>query len=69
MDIITNIAYFFRMLWGHILVIFACWTVLLTGKYPEEWHAYQVGTFRWIYKIALYMGYYTDDYPPFSGKE
>ncbi len=35
----------------------------------DKWHAYQVGTQRWATHVGLYMGYYTDEYPKFSGKE
>jgi hypothetical protein len=28
-----------------------------------------VGTYRWVYRISLYLGFFTDKYPPFSGKE
>jgi hypothetical protein len=50
-------------------VFIAWWVVLFTGKYPETWHAFNVGTFRWITRVQLYMGFMTDEYPPFSGKE
>jgi hypothetical protein len=59
----------FRVLWGAILQFLAWWAVLFTGKYPEKWHAYQVGTQRWGTRIGLYLGYMTDQYPAFSGKE
>jgi hypothetical protein len=32
-------------------------------------HAFNVGTYRWVYRINLYLGFFTDKYPPFSGKE
>ena len=60
---------FFRMIWGSILMFLAWWALLFTGKYPEGWHAYQVGTIRWALRIGLYLGYFTDDYPPFNGRE
>jgi hypothetical protein len=28
-----------------------------------------VGTYRWSTRIGLYLGYFTDEYPKFSGKE
>lgn len=60
---------FFRI-WGtYILMFLAWWVVLFTGKYPENWHAFQVGTLRWGLRVNLYMGFFTDKYPPFSGKE
>jgi len=47
----------------------AWWVVLFTGKYPENWHAFIVGTMRWSMRVTLYMANMTDEYPPFSGKE
>jgi hypothetical protein len=59
---------YFRMIGTAILAFLAWWAVLFTGKYPEKWHAFNVGTFRWAFRIQLYMGYFTDEYPKFSGK-
>jgi hypothetical protein len=52
-----------------VLAFLAWWAVLFTGKYPERWHAFNVGTQRWVTRITMYLGYFTDIYPPFSGKE
>jgi hypothetical protein len=60
---------FFRMIGTGVLEFLAFWVVLFTGSYPEKWHAFNVGTLRWGYRLSLYMGYFTDDYPAFSGKE
>ncbi len=60
---------FFRMIWGSILMFLAWWVVLFTGNYPANWHAYQIGTLRWQTRINLYLGYFSDEYPPFNGKE
>jgi hypothetical protein len=51
-----------------VLQFLAWWAVLFTGRYPERWHAFNVGTQRWTTRITLYLGYFTDAYPPFSGK-
>jgi len=51
------------------IAFLAWWVVLFTGKYPESWHRFNVGTIRWISRVQLYMGFFTDQYPPFSGKE
>lgn len=59
----------FRALGTCILMFLAWWVVLITGKYPENWHAFNVGTLRWWMRIQLYMGFFTDEYPPFTGKE
>lgn len=52
-----------------VLMFIAWWAVLFTGKYPARMHAFNVGTYRWVYRISLYLGYFTDEYPRFSGKE
>ena len=59
----------FRTIWNAILTFLAFWVVLFTGKFPESWHEFTVGTMRWSMRINLYLGYMTDDYPPFTGKE
>jgi hypothetical protein len=59
----------FREIATGVLVFLAWWAVLFTGHYPERWHAFNVGTLRWSVRIGLYLGYFTDTYPPFSGKE
>ena len=58
-----------RFIASGVLVFLAWWAVLFTGKYPERWHAFNVGTFRWSLRLVHYFGYFTDTYPPFSGKE
>ena len=60
---------YFRMIGTGFLMFLAWWAVLFTGNYPEKWHAFNVGTFRWYLRVMLYYGFFTDDYPPFSGKE
>jgi hypothetical protein len=60
---------FFRLIGSGFLGFLAWWAILFAGSYPERWHAFNVGTLRWILRIGLYMGYFTDTYPPFSGKE
>lgn len=50
------------------LIFLSFWAVLFTGKYPESWHRFNVGTLRWATRVNLYMAFMRDDYPPFSGK-
>jgi len=59
----------FREIGTGVLSFLAFWAVLFTGKYPENWHAFNVGTLRWNTRITLYMGFFTDEYPKFSGLE
>lgn len=58
----------FRSIAGSVLMFLAWWVVLFTGKYPQSWHEFNVGTLRWSTRISLYMNYLTDEYPPFSGQ-
>ncbi|MCJ7588246.1 MAG: DUF4389 domain-containing protein [Candidatus Aminicenantes bacterium] len=60
---------FFRAIGTYIVMFLAWWAVLFTGKYPASWHAFVVGQLRWGLRINLYLGFMTDQYPPFSGKE
>jgi len=60
---------YFRLIATGVLVFLAWWAVLFTGHYPERWHAFNVGTYRWSTRVMLYLGYFTDEYPRFSGKE
>lgn len=54
---------------AHIFVTFvAWWVVLFTGKMPEDMHRFLVGTYRWAARVNTYIGYMTDEYPPFSGR-
>jgi hypothetical protein len=58
----------FRFIWTGILSFLAWFTVLFAGTYPASWHSFNVGTTRWGVRVAAYLYFLTDDYPPFSGK-
>jgi len=60
---------FFRQIASSVLGLLAWFVILFAGKYPASWHAFNVGTYRWSTRITLYLGYFTDEYPKFSGKE
>ena len=64
-----GIALGFRSIGTAVLSFLAFWAILFTGKYPDKWHAFNVGSLRWQSRITLYMGYFTDEYPQFSGTE
>lgn len=64
-----GVCLFIREIGTLVLAFLAWWAVLFTGKYPARWHAFNVGSFRWLYRVSLYLGYFTDEYPKFSGKE
>ncbi len=59
---------FFRGIASLVLGFLAWWVVLFTGKYPPKWHAFNVGTGRWNYRVSVYTMFMSDTYPPFSGK-
>lgn len=46
----------------------AWWVVLFTGKYPESWHNFNVGTLRWQTRVVLYLSLLYPTYPIFAGK-
>ena len=58
-----------RLIATAFLNFLAWWVVLFTGGYPESWHAFNVGTLRWMLRFDMYMNNLSDNYPPFSGKE
>ena len=60
---------FFRQIASAVLAFLAWFAILFAGKYPVRWHAFNVGTYRWAIRVFLYLGYFTDEYPRFSGKE
>jgi hypothetical protein len=60
---------FFRLIATGVLGFLAWWAILFTGTYPSRWHAFNVGTYRWSTRVSLYLGYFTDEYPKFSGTE
>ncbi len=59
---------YFRMLWGYVIMFLAWFVVLFTGKFPDSFFNYQVGSIRWSIRLSMYMVFLTDTYPPFSGK-
>ena len=59
----------FREIASGVLGFLAWFAILFAGRYPASWHSFNVGTYRWITRIYLYLGYFTDEYPRFSGKE
>ncbi|MEX2597057.1 MAG: DUF4389 domain-containing protein [Salibacteraceae bacterium] len=45
----------------------AWWAVLFTGKYPQSMFDFQMIFIRWNQRVSLYLGWMTQEYPPFSG--
>lgn len=59
----------FRNVLNGILTFVAFWVVLFTGKYPQSWFDFSIGTLRWLIRVVGYQLYLVENYPPFSGKE
>jgi hypothetical protein len=60
---------YFRAIFVGVLIFLAWWVVLFTGKYPDFMFDWVTGQIRWQLRVALYMMYMTDTYPPFTGDE
>jgi hypothetical protein len=59
---------YFRILATLVAQFIAWWVVLFTAEYPAGMHRFIVGTLRWSLRLSLYLGYMTDEYPPFHGR-
>ncbi len=44
------------------------WVILFIGKLPQGMFNFITGLGRWIFRIQLYLYFYTDNYPAFTGK-
>ena len=53
----------------NIVLFLAWWAILFTGKFPESMYDFIMRYLRWSMRVSLYLSFYTDDYPPFNGKE
>lgn len=52
-----------------IVTIIAWWAILLYGSYPKGLFDFVVKFWRWNLRVSAYMGFFTDQYPPFNGDE
>jgi hypothetical protein len=59
-------ALFFIGIGAFFVLIWAFFAVLFTGRWPRGAFDYMVGTYRWAYRVAVYVHLMTDAYPPFS---
>ena len=59
---------YFRMIATGFLNFLSWWSILFTGRIPDDWFQFNVGTLRWMARLNLYVTNMTDIYPPFSGK-
>jgi len=51
-----------------IMMFFAWWAILFTGKYPKGLFNFVAGYLRWSTRVSGYSSLLTDKYPPFSMK-
>jgi len=49
-----------------VLMFFAWWAILFTGKYPKGLFDFVAGYLRWSTRLNGYYYLLTDKYPPFS---
>jgi len=61
-----SIALYFLSLIRFIIVWFAYWVVLITGRYPRGIFDFVVGATRWETRVNLWFFGIVDRYPPFS---
>lgn len=67
--ILPHILILYFVMIGVVVINFlSFWAVLFTGKFPASWHRFLTGFLRWSMRINLYMGFMTDQYPPFNGR-
>ncbi|MBN2240090.1 MAG: DUF4389 domain-containing protein [Dehalococcoidales bacterium] len=52
-----------------IVVFCTFFVILITGKYPRGMFDFVVGSQRWANNVSAYIGFLTDEYPPFSGEQ
>ncbi len=59
------VVYFVGIVAG-VILFFAWWAILFTGKYPKGMFDFISGYLRWTTRVTGYSYLLTDKYPPFS---
>ena len=49
-----------------VILFFAWWAILFTGKYPKGMFDFISGYLRWTTRVSGYSFLLTDKYPPFG---
>jgi hypothetical protein len=53
-------------IWAAILNLLAFFSIIFTGRYPENWFKFQVGFMRWNLRLQMRLYNIADDYPKFG---
>ena len=61
-----NIVLYFLGIVAFVLMFFAWWAIMFTGKYPKGLFDFVTGYLRWGTRVNGYTYLLTDKYPPFS---
>ncbi|MFH1381802.1 MAG: DUF4389 domain-containing protein [Chloroflexota bacterium] len=69
MTIPHSIVLFFLGIAAGVVLFLTWWAILFTGRYPTVFFDFVTRYFRWSTRVQGYAYYFTDKYPPFSGKE
>lgn len=59
----------FRAFVVNIFLLVGWFSILFTGRLSESIQEFVVGQLRWSTRVSVYMGYLSDEYPAFTGKE
>jgi hypothetical protein len=59
-------ALFFVGIGALVMLVYAFFAVLFTGRFPRVAFDFLVGTYRWSYRVMVYASLMVDPYPPFT---
>lgn len=59
------VLFFVLVAWGFTTIV-AWFSILFTGRYPQDLYEFGVGALRWRLRVEAYMLLMVDEYPPFS---